>query len=122
MASFLNRWWSTFRERRHHREPIRVERRRGRVTLKEADKQLADALDRMDKACNLRRDDVLKRYAINDAQQEVQFETFAHICPYRSVQGEFTTCRHQSHPAARSGVAMCSDEVCPIFVLEKAVA
>lgn len=96
------------RDRRKSTTPVRDERRR--PGMKDADKRLGDSLDRLHEAVTPG-----EREVANDVQQTVRFSTFREICRHQVNAGQHRLCRHQSHDAANTGVAKCTEELCPIM-------
>lgn len=102
-------------ERRHRQEPVASERRRVRITPKEAHERALRASEDLDRTVRLRREDLLKLSA-NDVQQTVIFSTYREICEHRLQQGEYRLCRHPLHDAANTGMARCDEKLCPVML------
>ena len=101
------------RDRRRKDIPVATERRH-RMTLKEADRRRDEALDRLNKI--IEKHTKIERVEVaNDIQQVTIFSTFQDICDKLVKQGEFRLCRHADHPAANTGIAKCTEELCPFM-------
>ena len=57
MAKLLDSLKSMFRNRRQVNASVCIDRRAAKVTLKDADERLQEAMDKLDRTVRLRRDD-----------------------------------------------------------------
>lgn len=114
---FLERLRGLLRDRRKDSKPVEQERRADdkRSRQKQVDDRLADAIDELDRTVRLRRDDLLKMVAVNDAQQVVIFSTYREICESKGPEiGGMRLCRDSRHPHANDGsVQICDERLCP---------
>lgn len=82
--------------------------------MKGAAERVNCALEELERTVSLKRE-----LPSNDPQSVVKFETFAVICEYRYQNGHaHSICKHKLHEAFGTGVATCSEQVCP-FCLGK---
>lgn len=102
-----------FFDRRRRSEPVVVERRHTKPSLKSSREHLRTALREFDSAA--RRLTGEKREVANDIQQTVKFSTFREICTFRVPQVQVRLCRHPKHDAANTGTAACDEQLCPIM-------
>ena len=107
--------FSKFFDRRKRSQPVDAERRQPRPRLKDADRQLDEALDGLTTMLGKRKPPATKLRAMNDIQQTVIFSTLRDICRYATSK-DFAVrfCRHSKHEAANTGMATCNEGQCPL--------
>lgn len=115
MSKILERLKSIWKERRHTSIPVSTDRRKPRMTLRQVDDRLHSALDDLEKTVKLKREDFTRMVA-NDSQQTVIFSTYREICRDRVVAGETILCRNKAHEAANTGIAKCTEQLCPVMM------
>ncbi len=104
-----------WRDRRTHDEPVSLERRKRKVSMRDADKRLHESMDRFEQTVRIKREDFFRREVSNDIQQTVQFSTYREICSFKVDAGIHRLCRHSNHEAANTGIAKCNEELCPVM-------
>lgn len=57
MGKFLDRFKSMFHDRRRVAATVGIDRRAPKVTLKDADEKLREAMDKLERTARMRRDD-----------------------------------------------------------------
>ncbi len=119
MANLIERLKAIWHERRQRYEPVKQERRRRKLSVKEVDKQLAEAMSRLEKTVVLSRDDFFngEKKVANDMQTVVVFGPFSDICKFKNDALKIRLCRNPRHEdAANSALARCSEEKCPLLL------
>ena len=122
MAKLLERlmFWRGREDRRTKAIPVANDRRRKKMSIKEVDQKLGDAMDNLERTIRMKRDDFFnERVAVaNDIQTVVVFKTFAEICRFRGSDSlTLRICRNERHQdAANSALAICNEEKCPLIL------